>query len=286
MTSRLAAVVLLLVLTGVLPAAAQNPTFSATTEMVRVDVLVTGNGHPVTGLQAADFELLDNGVPQEVRLATFEQIPLNLVLVFDMSDSMVGERLAHLQTAGGALLDVLKPEDQAALITFSRAVTLASPLTKDVRRVGTALTQAEPAGETALVDASYTGMMLGESDVGRALLIVFSDGLDTTSWLSADAVLNTARRTDAIIYAVSVSGPKMTFLRDLTRLTGGSLFEIESTKNLQEVFLGILDEFRHRYLVSYSPRGVSPGGWHRIEVRVKGRGVAVKSRPGYLAGPS
>ena len=199
---------------------------------------------------------------------------------------MVGERLTHLQTAGGALLDVLKPEDQAALITFSRAVTLASPLTKDVRRVGTALTQAEPAGETALVDASYTGMMLGESDVGRALLIVFSDGLDTTSWLSADAVLNTARRTDAIIYAVSVSGPKMTFLRDLTRLTGGSLFEIESTKNLQEVFLGILDEFRHRYLVSYSPRGVSPGGWHRIEVRVKGRGVAVKSRPGYLAGPS
>jgi VWFA-related protein len=286
MTSRLAAVVILLVLTGVLPAVAQNPTFSATTEMVRVDVLVTENGHAVTGLRAADFQLLDNGVPQEVRLATFEQIPLNLVLVFDMSDSMVGDRLAHLQIAGRALLGVLRPEDQAALITFSHVVTLASSLTKDIRRVETALIQAEPAGETALVDACYAGMMLGESDVGRALLIVFSDGLDTSSWLSADAVLNTARRTDVITYAVSASGSRMTLLRDLTGLTGGSLFEIESMTNLQEVFLRILDEFRHRYLVSYSPRGVSPGGWHRIEVRVKGRGMAVKARPGYLAGPS
>ena len=283
MTSRLAAAAILLVLTDAWPTVAQPPTFSARTEVVRVDVLVTEKGQPVTGLRAADFQVLDNGVPQEVDLASFEQIPLNLVLVFDMSDSVAGERLEHLQLAGRALLEVLKPDDQAALITFSHVVTLGSSLTRDVGRVGTALGEAEPAGETALVDASYAGMMLGESDVGRALVIVFSDGLDTSSWLSPDAVLEAAKRTDAVVYSVSVSGPKATFLRELTELTGGSLFEIESMKDLRAVFLGILDEFRHRYLVSYSPRGVSPGGWHRIDVRVKGRGMAVKARPGYLA---
>ena len=284
MTSRLAAAAILFALTNAWPTVAQPPTFSARTEVVRVDVLVTEKGQPVTGLRGADFEVLDNGVPQEVDLASFEQIPLNLVLVFDMSDSVAGERLQHLQLAGRALLEGLKPDDQAALITFSHVVTLGSSLTRDVGRVGTALSQAEPAGETALVDASYAGMMLGESDVGRALVIVFSDGLDTSSWLSPDAVLEAAKRTDAVVYSVSVSGPKATFLRELTELTGGSLFEIESMKDLRAVFLGILDEFRHRYLVSYSPRGVSPGGWHRIDVRVKGRGMAVKARPGYLAG--
>jgi VWFA-related protein len=284
MTVRLATVLTLLALTEATPSVAQNPTFSARTEMVRVDVLVTENGQPVTGLRASDFEVLDNGVPQQVGLASFERIPLNLVLVFDMSDSVAGERLDQLRVAGRALLEVLKPEDQAALITFSHVVSLGSSLTKDAGRVGTALSQAEPAGETALVDASYAGMMLGESDVGRALVIVFSDGMDTSSWLSPDAVLDAARRTDGVVYGVSVSGPKVTFLRDLTGLTGGSLFEIGSMKDLRAVFLRILDEFRQRYLVSYSPRGVSVGGWHRIEVRVKGRGRAVKARPGYQAG--
>lgn len=286
MTSRLAATAILLALADAPSATTQTPTFSARTNVVRVDVLVTEQGRPVTGLRTADFEILDNGVPQQVDLASFERIPLNLVLVVDISDSVAGERVEHLRAAGRALLEVLRPEDQAALITFNHVVTLGSPLTRDVRRAATTLRLAEPIGGTALVDASYAGMMLGESDVGRSLVIVFSDGLDTSSWLAPDAVLDTARRTDAVVYGVAVSGPKATFLDDLTASTGGSLMEIESTKNLAPVFLRILDEFRQRYLVSYSPRGVSVDGWHRIEVRVKRRGAAVKARPGYLAGSS
>jgi VWFA-related protein len=271
-----------LVSAGAWSIAAQQPTFSARTEMVRVDVLVTEKGQPLRGLQPADFEVLDNGVPQQIELASFEQIPLNVVLALDMSESVAGERLDHLRSAGRALLEGLKPDDQAALITFSHVVVLGSALTTEVRRVRTALDEARPLGGTALVDAAYTGMMVGESDVGRALLIVFSDGVDTSSWLSADAVLETARRSDAVVYAVAVSGEKATFLRDLSSLTGGSFLPIESTKNLSDVFLGILDEFRQRYLVSYSPRGVAGDGWHQLEVRIKGRrGVAVKARAGY-----
>jgi VWFA-related protein len=137
------------------------------------------------------------------------------------------------------------------------------------------------------VDATFTGMLLGESDVGRALLIVFSDGLDTSSYLAAERTLDTAKRCDAVAYAVSAGAPrKSEFLDDLTSFTGGRLFEVESAKNLDKVFLEVVEEFRQRYLVSYSPTAVPKDGWHDIQVRVKGRGATVKARRGYLAGGS
>jgi hypothetical protein len=75
---------------------------------------------------------------------------------------------------------------------------------------------------------------------------------------------------------------KPEFLRDLTSATGGRLYEIEKTANLSTVFLGVLEEFRHRYLISYTPNGVDRGGWHQLDVGIKGRRAAVKARPGYL----
>ena len=127
--------------------------------------------------------------------------------------------------------------------------------------------------------------MVGESDAGRGLLIVFSDGVDTSSWLHADAVLDTAKRADVVVYGVSVvSRLKPEFLRDMTTFTGGRLFEIEKTANLASTFLGILDEFRHRYLVSYTPQGVAKDGWHKLDVRIRSRKATIKARPGYLAG--
>jgi VWFA-related protein len=128
-------------------------------------------------------------------------------------------------------------------------------------------------------------MLVGESEVGRGLLIVFSDGVDTASWLPAPSVLDTARRSGIVAYGVSVrSAVRPEFLEELTALTGGRLYEVERTQHLESVFLGVLEEFRHRYLVSYTPRGVSRSGWHQLEVRVNQRGVTVKARPGYLAG--
>jgi VWFA-related protein len=137
---------------------------------------------------------------------------------------------------------------------------------------------------TSLIDAAHAGMLLGESDAGRSLLIVFSDGVDTSSWLTADSVLETARRGDVVVYAVEVGDLRESFPRDLSDATGGRLFSVESTKDLSATFSKILEEFRMRYLVSYSPQGVDPGGWHRLDVRVKNRRVTVKARPGYFAG--
>jgi len=266
---------------GAVALSAQQPTFSTRVDSVRVDVLVTDGGTPVRGLGPSDFDIRDNGVQQQVDLVSFEQIPLNVALALDMSDSVAGDRLERLRAAGIAILGGLRSNDQAALVTFSHIVRLAATLSKDVTSVRTALMQARGDGSTSLVDGVYAGMEVGQSDAGRELLIVFSDGLDTASWLSADKVLDAAKRADVVAYAVAVrSRAKPEFLRELTSFTGGKLFEIEKSDKLDEIFLEILQEFRQRYLVSYTPRGVAREGWHKLDVRVK-RGGTVKARPGY-----
>jgi VWFA-related protein len=263
----------------------QQPVFSARTESVRVDVLVVENGRPVVGLGARDFEVLDEGVPQQVDLVSVEAIPLNVVLALDMSDSVGGERLEHLQEAGRAVLDGLTANDQAALVTFSHAVERPAALSKNRDAVRVALDAAFGSGDTSLFDGVYAAITTGESDTGRALVIVFSDGVDTASWLTSSAVLESARRADVVAYAAAIGERgNVAFLRELTAITGGTLHTLESTRDVRATFLRILDEFRHRYLVSYTPAGVSRDGWHRLEVRVKGRRATVKARPGYFAG--
>jgi len=255
---RLRAAIAILALLDAAGAAQQSAPFTTKIEAVRVDVLVADNGQAIRGLGPGDFEIADNGVPQQVDLVSFDQVPLNVILALDMSDSVAGERLDQLRGAGSALLAALNSSDQAAMVSFSHSVRLAAKLTSDMASVRDALSRSGGTGMTSLVDGTYAGLMVGESDAGRALLIVFSDGVDTASWLPAGAVVDAAKRADVVIYGVSVvSRLKPEFLREVTSFTGGRLFEIEKTSNLAATFLGILEEFRHRYLVSYTPRGVA-----------------------------
>jgi VWFA-related protein len=263
----------------------EAPVFATRVEAVRVDTLVTEGGRPVRGLSLGDFELLDNGVPQRLDLASFEQIPLNVILAFDISNSVRGQRLADLRAAAASLVGALAEGDQAALVTFNHAVSVPQQLSPDRAWVTQALARPEGEGQTSLADAVFTALLLGESDVGRALVIVFSDGHDTASWLAPEAVRQIAARTDVVVYAVSVGGRRPDpFLAEMVEATGGGRHEATSEAGLGTVFLRVLEEFRQRYLISYTPTGVSPDGWHRLEVRVKGRRALVKARRGYLAG--
>jgi Ca-activated chloride channel family protein len=265
--------------------AGQAPTFSSRVEAVRVDVLVTEQGRIVRGLGASDFEIIDNGVRQEVDLVTFERLPLQVILAFDVSDSLAGHRLQHLRASGLTLLDQLAAEDQSAFVRFSHVLSLASRLTRDRAQMRAALENVEASGRTALVDASFAGLLLGEADAGRSLLILFSDGVDTSSWLRPNLVLDTARRSDVVVYCVSTEpSRRAAFASELTSATGGMFLHVESMQDVAATFLRILEEFRQRYLVSYTPRGVAATGWHRLDVRVKGRRATVRARPGYLAG--
>jgi Ca-activated chloride channel family protein len=261
----------------------QSAVFSARTEAVRVDALVTDKGRPIVGLGRTDFEVLDNGVTQQVDLVSYDEIPLHAVLVLDMSSSVAGERLTDLRRATAALVARLKPQEQAALVTFSHRVNLAEPFTADLPAVLERVQEVAGDGETSLIDAVDLGLIIGQSvTTGRPLLIVFTDGVDTTSWLDPQHVIDLARRLDVLAYVVAVGQPRTAFLRDLANTTAGRLLQIEKTSNLETAFLGILNEARHRHLVSYTPRGVLRPGWHSLEVRVKGRRATVRARPGYF----
>lgn len=268
----------------VAPAASQVR-FVSKVELVRLDVLASAGAQPVTGLTAADFEVRDNGVPQKVTLVGADKVPVNVMIALDTSGSLSQERLARLRSASQALLAKLQPGEAAGLITFSHVVTQLQPMTPDVRLVTTALDRIVPAGYTSLVDATSLGLSLAEQGDGRTLLIVFSDGVDTMSWQPEAIVVNAAKRSEAVLYAVSASreGGSPRFLDAVADATSGKVMAVESNDRLEAAFVQILEEFRQRYLLSYSPTGVTKPGWHKIEVQVKRRGVSTRARPGYFA---
>lgn len=265
--------------------AAQQPRFTSRVETVRVDVLATDGTRPVTDLTAADFEIRDNGVVQRATLVGAEKAPVNVMLALDTSESLSEERLRRLRAACDALIGKLHPGESAGLITFSHIVTQRQVMTTELARITDALALVEPAGNTSLTDAVSLGLSLGEQSTGRALLVVFSDGVDTTSWQSDDIVLESARRSETVLYGVSVTreGSNPRFLRDAAEFTGGKVMEVSANDRLEQAFVQILEEFRQRYLLSYSPAAGAKPGWHKIEVRVKRRGVTVRARPGYFA---
>jgi VWFA-related protein len=170
------------------------------------------------------------------------------------------------------------------VLGFSQAVLLGSTLTKDHASLLTVLDSARPAGDTALVDAVYCGVIVGEEEPGRLLVMVFSDGLDTASWLTPSRVVDVANRAEAVVYAASTQRDRPRFLEELTAQTGGRVLRVEAG-DLAPTFVQVLREFRERYLLTYTPRGVSPDGWHTLDVRVKGRRLTVKARRGYAASP-
>jgi len=263
------------------------PVFRAEVDVVRVEVLVTRGGAPVRGLGAADFEVRDDGRLQTLDPILEEETPVDAILVLDLSASVKGPKLDALKAAGRAFLDGLHEGEQAALLAFHQEVQLLEPLTADIGAVRRALDQASPRGSTALADAVYSALRLREPGERRTAIVVFSDGIDNLSWLSASDVVEAASRSNAIVYGVAVRGKgdqKVPFLGDVVRATGGRLFEASSERNLRERFLDVLGDIRSRYVLSYSPAGTGAAGWHTLAVRLKRGKGDVLARPGYWRG--
>lgn len=262
----------------------QAPTFRTGVDKVRVDVLVTRDGLPVTNLTPDDFEVLDDGVPQKIdTYSESGDLPLSLVFAIDASSSVAGERAELLRRACHDVLDELQKGDQAGLVVFADAVVVRSRLSRELALVRTAVEQPLPPGQTSLIDATQISIVLGESEPGRALVLLLTDGSEVSSYLAPDAVLETARRSDAVIYAVTLRGVRRSgFVGELAEVTGGAVFEMASPLEIAATFKKVLSEFRHRYLLAYTPTGVPAAGWHNLKVRVKRQGAVVKARPGYF----
>jgi VWFA-related protein len=266
----------------------QQPSFRSSTLAVRVDVLVTDGRKPVGGLTARDFELRDNGVLQTVDLLDGAGVPINAVLALDTSSSTAGARHADLVAASEALLDGLRPVDRVALTTFSHAVSPRITLTGDVGAVRTELRGIRPTGQTAIMDAAYVAIAATLAQTGRSLVLICTDGYDTWSWLRPADVLESARRSNAVIYAVAAADARQSVaLKTLADATGGDVLKVKSSSDLRRAFQRILQDFRSRYVLAYSPSGVPTGGFHTLDVRVRQRGLTVKARPGYTGvGPA
>ena len=277
------AVAALALLLSAFPAGAQRQVFSVRTLAVRVDVLVTDGSRPVAGLQARDFELRDSGVLQRIELVDAEQVPIQAILALDTSESIKGPRHPALISAGEALLDGLKPADRAGLVTFSHAITSKIPPTTDLRTVREALQDLTPYGRTSIMDGVYVALTSTLDQSTRSLVVVCTDGSDTTSWLQPSEVLAASQRANAVIYAVTATdGRGSSGLKQLADGTGGQVLQVKSSSDLRPAFQRILSEFRSRYVLAYSPDGVEAGGFHRLDIAVRGRKLTVKARNGYI----
>jgi len=289
------------------------PVFGARVETVYVDAFVTKDGLAVQGLTAADFELKDNGVEQAVELASSETLPLLSVLTFDASGSVSGPKLTALQAAGGAFLDGLKPADEAALLTFNEEIRWASEPTADRERVKTALATIRAQGGSAVMDGLFTAVTLPASKA-RSLVVLFSDGEDNLSWLDEKRVKTVVERSNALVHVVGIGppgrgGPDMgssrsptgavnqetmarmlppgvepthnRALRQIAEATGGRFWTAESPDRLRQTFAAIAEAMRHRYVLRYEPKTGATPGWHRIELKLRGKSGRVEARRGY-----
>lgn len=260
-------------------------TFNASTEVVRVDVLVMRGGRPASGLRLGDFEIRENGVRQNVEtLGTDANTPIDMLLLFDGSASVRGSRQQLLLDAASAAMKGLRPTDRAGLLLFSHEIRRLTKLTSDFDSVIGALKASVPSGSTSLGDSLVAASLAFDRTEARRLVFLFTDGVDTSSFLQDYQVIEALGRGNVLVYSFTFDeqtgvspGP---LLRTATETTGGRAVTERNPKKLAAAFREALEEVRARYLLSYTPDTKTAPGWRRLEVKVKGGG-RILARKGY-----
>ena len=270
------------------------PVFRADVEAVYVDVYVTRRGAPVAGLSDGDFVVKDNGVAQRARVVEREEAPLTAVLVLDCSSSVAGRKLEFLKAAAAGFVRGLHPRDEAALVGFHTRIELLQATTTDRSVLLDSIGRMEADGATSMIDALFLGLKRRWGS-GRPVLVLFSDGRDTASWLENEDLLRAARESSSVVYVVRTredrddgreSGPAY-LLRCVAESTGGSSWTTGSGPDLEAAFREVVETVNARYVLAYEPTGVRRAGRHRIDLSVKRRGVEVRARQEYfVAEPS
>lgn len=184
------------------PAAEAQIRFRVTVEEVLVDVVVTRRNRPVSGLTAGDFELLDAGVRRDVRLVPLEDLPLSVLFVMDLSESVTEERRQLLASAARQFSSQLAENDRCAVMTFASQPALIHDFAGCSDLPANPFPEEAVIGGTSIWDSLLLSTALVEGEPGRSVVIIFTDGDDTLSWTPEGFVEPALQGSEAVLYAV------------------------------------------------------------------------------------
>ena len=260
-------------------------------------VSVVHDGRSNLALEQDDFQVFDNGAPQQIVTFGRDELPLTAVLLLDTSESM-GERQEAVRRGARAFLDGMKPSDEAMLALFSDRLLRFTPFTSDKKTLDSAIVTTQASGGTAVNDFLYLSLKLLDARQGQRVVVLFSDGSDVHSVLPASDVLWKARAGQSLIYWIQLGGKHQSFtsawrdfkgndreyetLENAVRESGGRTLQINRIEELEGAFRNILQELRQQYALGYyATTAKGDGSWHKVDVQLKGRGGRVRTREGY-----
>ena len=271
----------------------QEPTFKSSTRIVPVVTTVTdAQGRLVPSLERDEFTILDNGKPQDISFFQNDTQPFSVVVMLDYSASMTAN-LGLLKAASEQFLLRLLPADRGQVGSFSDKIQFSGAFTSNRDDLIFALNYLQFGNPTRLYDAIDASMDMLKPVEGRKVVLIFTDGDDTSSRVGFGDVLDHARDGEVMIYAVGLeseyfNGQRMVrsrpagALKRLAEETGGGYFELKKTDELSPTFTRVAQELHSQYTLGFTPT-VLDGKEHKLLVRMKQSGMNGRARKTYIA---
>ncbi|MGE0863195.1 MAG: VWA domain-containing protein [Vicinamibacterales bacterium] len=272
-----------------------QPIFKSAVRTVPIYATVVDNsGRLVPDLERGDFTIVDNGKPADVTLFSNDSQPFSAVVMLDTSASMTAN-LKLLNRAAEQFLLRLLPVDRAQVGAFNDKIQLSGTFTNDRDELIAALNELYFGNPTRLNDGIAAGLDALKGLDGRRVVVVFTDGEDTSSRTGFKTVLERARDEEVMVYSIGLESEyfngmrvvKSRPTRDLRKIadeTGGGYFELLKTADLAPTFTRVAQELRSQYLIGFAPANLD-GKVHKLEVKVNRPGMTVRARKSYLAAP-
>ncbi|HTI39505.1 MAG TPA: VWA domain-containing protein [Vicinamibacterales bacterium] len=275
------------------PSAAQKIKVSTLSVPVYVTVLDESK-RLVPDLQQDDFEVLDNGKPQQISVFENTPTPITVTVMLDTSGSMTTS-LDLVKDGAEQFLLRLLPVDQAQVGAFNDKIEFHpdSSFSSNRDQLVRSLKDLDFGYPTRLWDAVDESISHLENADGRKVVLVFTDGDDTASKMGLGKVMDRARAKDVMVYAIGlvneyfngqqrVRSQPDKGLKHLAEDTGGGYFELKRTADLNETFTRVAEELHSQYVLGFSPEALDDK-IHKLDVRVKKSGMTARARKSYLA---
>lgn len=246
--------------------------------------VANSQGVAYSDVPAQAFEILEDGQPVaglQVKSLVAREEPVAIALVVDVSGSMNdANKLGSAKQAASAFVDTMAGKDVAAVVSFSNEARLAHDFTGDKGALKNAVAQLTAKGETSIYDAvSHSAQELAKRPEKHRVLLLLTDGEDTTSKQPIDASIAAAKAAAAPIYAVGLGKDlKKEVLDKLASATAGQAIHITSPDQLKQVYVSIGEQLRHQYALQYTSRLTPDDASHVLIVRVKHRGEEAEAR--------